>query len=165
MAKEYQFLEGIGKGRIGRIVMGKLKIGIDLLQGIEELAKKENIQAGVILSGIGALEKGVFRNTTVVPSDYKVEDKYRLFLDIDKPLELVSLSGWIATTDEGETNIHAHFMTSTVIDDKVVGLGGHLVPGNITSIKCVVVIGVMEDTNIKAALDPKLNQINVDFGT
>lgn len=165
MAETYQFFEGIGKGRIGRIVMGKLKIGVDLLQGIEELANREGIQAGVILSGVGSLEKGVFRNVRVVPPDYKMEDKYRLFLDIDKPLELVSLSGWIAATDEGESNVHAHFMTSTVIDDKVVGLGGHLIPGNITSIKCVVVIGVIEDTNIKAALDPKLNQINVDFGT
>ena len=49
------------------------------------------------------------------------------------------------------------------MDDKVVGLGGHLVPGTVTSIKCVVVIGVIEDTNIKAALDLKLNQVNVDF--
>lgn len=40
MEETYQYLEGIGKGKIGQIIMGKLRIGIDLLEGIEELAKK-----------------------------------------------------------------------------------------------------------------------------
>ncbi len=163
MSDGYKYLEGLAKARMDRIVMAKMKIGIDILQGIEELAKSENIRAGVILSGIGALERGVFRNAKEIPPDYKVEDKHRLFLNIEKPLELVSLSGWIATTAGNEINIHAHFMTTTVIDDKVVSLGGHLVPGTITSIKVVVVIGVIEGAGIKAALDPKLNQIDMSF--
>jgi hypothetical protein len=41
-------LEGIGRGRMDRIVMGKLKIEIDLLEGIQELAQKEGIRTGVI---------------------------------------------------------------------------------------------------------------------
>ncbi len=164
MEETYQYLEGIGKGKIEQIIMGKLRIGIDLLEGIEELAKRGNIRTGVILSGIGALGKGIFRNAKVIPPDYKMEDKYRLFVDIEKPLELVSLDGWIATTRNGELNIHAHFLATTIIDDEIVSLGGHLTKGTITSIKVVVVIGVIEDTNIKAALDPKVNQINVDFG-
>ena len=61
-------------------------------------------------------------------------------------------------------NIHAHFSASTVVDDKVISLGGHLTKGTITSIKNVVTIGVIEDTDIKAALDPKVNQVDVDFG-
>lgn len=163
MGETYQYLEGIGKGKIEQIIMGKLRIGIDLLKGIEELAKRGNVRTGVILSGIGALEKGVFRNAKVIPPDYRMEDKYRLFVDIEKPLELVSLDGWIATTRNGELNIHAHFLATTIIDDEIVSLGGHLIKGTITSIKVVVVIGVIEDTDIKAALDPKVNQINVDF--
>ena len=100
----------------------------------------------------------------VMPPDYKMEDKYRIYVDIEKPLELISLSGWIATTRDGKLNIHAHYSATTVIDDKLVSLGGHLVKGTITSIKVVVVVGVIEDTNIKAALDPKINQIDIDFG-
>ncbi len=164
MEETYQYLEGIGKGSIGRIIMGKLKIGVDLLEGIEELTKRENLRTGVILSGIGALEKGVFRNAKVIPPDYKMEDKYRLFVTIEKPLELVSLDGWIATTTHDELHIIAHLLAPTIIDDKVVSLGGHLTKGTITSIKVVVIIGVIEDTDIKAALDPKVNQINIDFG-
>jgi len=43
----------------------------------------------------------------------------------------------------------------------VVTLGGHLTPGTITSIKVVVVIGVIEESNIKASIDPRLNQTDV----
>jgi len=164
MEETYECLEGIGKGKIGRVVVGKLKIGVDLLEGIEELVRRENIKTGVILSGIGALGKGIFRNAKVIPPDYRMEDKYRLYLDIEKPLELVALSGWIATTRDDEVNIHVHYSATTVIDDKLVSLGGHLVKGTITSIKVVVVIGVIEESNIKAALDPQVNQVDVNFG-
>jgi len=164
MEETSPYLEGIGHGKIGRIVVGKFKIGVDLLEGIEELAKAESIRTGVILSGIGALEKGVFRNAKVIPPSYKMEDKYRLFVSVEKPLELVSLSGWIATSSDGNFNIHAHFLTTTVVDDKIVSLGGHLTQGTITSIKVVVVIGEIVDTNINAALDPTINQVNLDFG-
>jgi predicted DNA-binding protein with PD1-like motif len=164
MKEIYQYLEGIGEGKIKRIVIGKLRIGVDLLEGIEELVRREDISTGVILSGVGALQKGIFRNAKVVPPDYKMDDKYRLYVEIQKPLELVSLSGWIATTKDGEPEIHIHYLATTVIDDRIVSLGGHLVKGTITSIKVVVLIGVIDETNIKAALDPKTDQFDVDFG-
>ena len=66
-------LEGVGTGRMNRIVMGKLKMDIDLLEGIQELALREGIQTGVILSGVGALRKATFRNLKTLPPDLKVE--------------------------------------------------------------------------------------------
>jgi hypothetical protein len=51
------------------------------------------------------------------------------------------------------------------MDDKIVSLGGHLVKGTITSIKVVVTIGIVDDTNILAVLDPGINQIDVDFSS
>ncbi|MBM4339092.1 MAG: DNA-binding protein [Deltaproteobacteria bacterium] len=156
-------LEGAGRGRIGRVVMGKLAMGVDLLGGLEELVKKESIQTGVILSGIGALKKATFRNLKVLPPDLKVEKHHRLYFDLEQPMEIVSLTGWIATRGDGGTEIHAHFSASTVMNDQVVTLGGHLTPGTLTSIKVVIVIGVIEDTNIRAGIDPRLNQIDVKF--
>jgi len=153
--------EGIGKGRLGRIVMGKLGMEIDLLEGIREMVKKEKIQTGVILSAVGALKKAVFRNLRILPSNLKVEDHHRLYLELEQPLEIVSLTGWMATKEDGEIEIHAHFSASTVMEDKIVTLGGHLIPGTLTSVKVVIVIGVIEDSNIKAALDPRINQIDV----
>ncbi len=153
-----ELLERSGQFSIGRVVIGKLKIGVDLRQGILELVKKEGIRAGVFLSGIGALSKAVFRNVKIMPPDYKVQDKNRLYLELEQPLELVSLPGWIATQENGEPEVHAHFTASTVINEKIVTFGGHLTDGTITSIKCVVVIGVIEDPGIKAAIDPIVNQ-------
>jgi predicted DNA-binding protein with PD1-like motif len=156
-------LEGIGRGRMNRIVMGKLGMEIDLLEGIREMVKKEKIQTGVILSAVGALKKAVFRNLKILPSNLKVEDRHRLYLELEQPLEIVSLTGWMATKEDGEIEIHAHFSASTVMEDKIVTLGGHLTPGTITSVKVVIVIGVIENSNIKAALDPRINQIDVTF--
>ncbi len=163
MGDALQLLEGIGKGRIDRIVMGKLRMDIDLLQGIEELVKTENIRTGLILSGVGALKKATFRNLKVLPPDFKIEKHHRLYLELEQPMEIVSLTGWIATREDGVPEVHAHFSASTVVGDKVVTLGGHLTPGTLTSVKVVIAIGVVEDTNIEAALDPRINQFDVKF--
>ena len=163
MGNALHLLEGIGKGRIDRIVMGKLRMNIDLLQGIEELVKTEGVRTGVILSGVGALEKAIFRNLKVLPPDFKIENHHRLYLVLEQPMEIVSLTGWIATGEEGGAEVHAHFSASTVMEDRVVTLGGNLVPGTLTSIKVVIAIGVVEETNIRAGLDPRINQIDVKF--
>jgi len=163
MGSVRNLLEGVGRGKMGRVVMGKLAMDVDLLEGIETLVKQERIQTGVILSGIGALKKATFRNLKVLPADLKVEKHHRLYLELEQPMEIISLTGWIATREDGELEIHAHFSASTVMEDKVVTLGGHLTPGAITSVKVVVVIGVVEDSDIRAGLDPRLNQIDVKF--
>lgn len=163
MGNALHLVEGIGKGRIDRIVMGKLRINIDLLGGIEELVKAEGIRTGVILSGVGALKKATFRNLKVLPPNFKVEKHHRLYLELEQPMEIVSLTGWIATGADGETEVHAHFSASTVIEERVVTLGGHLTPGTLTSIKVVIAIGVIEETNIGTGLDPRINQIDLKF--
>jgi len=159
--EQLQYLEGVGTGRIQRIVMGKLKMDVDLLKGIEELVRRKKIHTGVILSAVGALKKATFRNLKVLPSDFKVHTHHRLYLDLEQPMEIVSLTGWIAPLEDGTPELHAHFSASTVMGDTVVTLGGHLTPGTITSIKVVVVIGVIEESNIKASIDPRLNQTDV----
>jgi predicted DNA-binding protein with PD1-like motif len=163
MENVLSLLEGVGRGRINRMAMGKLKMDVDLLEGIMELVKKERIQTGIILSAVGALRKAIFRNLKILPSDLKVQSHHRLYLELEQPMEIVSLSGWIATREDGEPEVHAHFSASTVIQDQVTTLGGHLTPGAITSVKVVVVIGVIEESNIRAGLDPRLNQIDVRF--
>jgi predicted DNA-binding protein with PD1-like motif len=163
MGNALGLLEGIGRGRIDRIVMGKLGMNIDLLEGIEELVKHEKVRTGVILSAVGALKKATFRNLKVLPRDLKVENHHRLYLELEQPMEIVSLTGWIATKKDGSLEVHAHFSASTVMENQVVTFGGHLTPGIITSIKVVVVIGVIEESNIGAGLDPRINQIDVEL--
>jgi predicted DNA-binding protein with PD1-like motif len=158
---ESEFLERIGSVQFSRVVMGKLRMDVDLLGAIQDLSVRERIHTGVILFGVGALKRAIFRNAIVIPPDHKVKEKDRIYMELEQPMELVSLPGWIATRESGETEVHAHFSASTVMDGKVVTLGGHLSPGTITSIKVMIAIGVIEDRQIKADYDGRLNQVDI----
>jgi len=163
MAHQSKLVERTGSYQFSRIVIGKLEIGADLLEGIKEIARQEKIRTGIILSGLGALSKGVFRNAKIMPPDFKMKDEYRVYLELEKTMELVSLPGWIATKENGEIEVHAHFTTSLVLEDKIVSMGGHLTKGTIASIKVIIVIGVIDDPKIKAANDPHINQNEIYF--
>jgi len=65
-------------------------------------------------------------------------------------MELVSLTGWIAPRVDGGAEIHAHFAASTVQNETVVTLGGHLTEGTICGIKVVVAILVLDDGSLYA---------------
>ena len=137
-------VEGIGSGSFKRIILARIPIGVELLDAIHEVVKREKIQRGLILMGIGALKKAVFRNLKVFPQDYPVSPKDRLYLEVEKPLELLSLSGYIVPRLNGEINIHVHFSASTVVGETLATYGGHLDRGTITFIKVAVVIGELE---------------------
>ncbi len=57
-------LEGVSSGSFKRIIMARIPIGVDLLEAIYEVVKREKIQKGLILMGLGALKKAIFRNLT-----------------------------------------------------------------------------------------------------
>lgn len=165
MSGASNLLEGIGTGRIERIVVGKLAMEADLLEGILELVKREGIRTGLILSAVGALRKATFRNVKRMPPDLKVKEEHRVYLQLNQPMEIVSLTGWVAAKENGGVEVHAHFSASTVMEDKVITLGGHLIPGAITSIKVVVAIAVIEESNIQAAVDSRIDQIDLKLPT
>ena len=147
---EQSLLEGLGSGSVGRIVVARITVGVDLLEGIREVVRREGIEKGIFVTGIGALQKAVFRNVRQFPREFPVSDKDRLYLEVNQPLELVSLTGHISPKKDGEPNIHVHFSTSTVKDDTVATLGGHLTAGTVTSIKVAVAIAVLQDIPMKS---------------
>jgi len=138
-------LEGIGSGRFGRVVMARISIGVDLLDAVYEVARREKIQKGLILMGVGALQKAVFRNLSVFPLEYPVTPKDRIYFEVRRPLELLSLTGYIVPKLNGEAYVHAHFSASTVVDDVIATYGGHLDQGTITHIKAAIAIAEMEE--------------------
>jgi predicted DNA-binding protein with PD1-like motif len=156
-------LESIGSQNIERLVQFRAKQNADLLMAIKEALELEKIRAGVIVSGLGALKKAVFRNLKWFPKNYPVTPKDRLYLDVEKPMELVSLMGWIAPQKGGDTEIHAHFSASTVEDEKIVTLGGHLTEGTICGIKVVIAILVLNETQVYAAEDPETRTFDIHF--
>lgn len=156
-------IESIGSQNIERVVQFRIKQGADLLAAIEEAVKVENIRAGVIVSGLGALRKAIFRNLKWFPETFPPTPEDRLYLAVEKPMELVSLVGWIAPKRDGGVEIHAHFSASTVENEEVVTLGGHLTEGTICGIKMVVSIIVTADSEVYAGLDEITQSVDIFF--
>lgn len=157
-------LEGSGSGSVQRIVVARIKVGVDLLEGIREVVRGEGIEKGIFVTGIGALQKAVFRNVKQFPQEFPVSDKDRLYLEVNQPLELVSLTGHISPKETGEPNIHAHFSASTVKGDTVATLGGHLTEGTVTSIKVTVAIAVVEGIPMKSRFSSHTKSEELNIG-
>ncbi len=138
-------LEGVGRGSLGPLVMARIPVGVDLLESMESLVRREGIQKALILMGIGALRKAVFRNLKLFPEAYPITPKDRLYYEVEGPLEITSLSGYVVPKQDGSTVLHAHFCASTVRDEKVVVYGGHLGPGTVTFVKVTVVMAMLPD--------------------
>lgn len=157
-------IECIGSSPIQRILQFRIKPGSDLLQAIAEGIQAEGVQTGVFVSGLGALRKAIFRNLKVFPEKFPVHPEDRLYLEITAPMELVSLTGWIAPRLDGGTEIHAHFAASTVRNETVVTLGGHLTEGTICGIKVVVALLVTGADQARAAMDPYSKSLDIFLG-
>ena len=156
-------LESIGSQSIERLVQFRVKPDADLFAAIEEAIEAEGIRAGVIVSGLGALKKGVFRNLRWFPKNYPVTPQDRLYMEMEQPMELVSLMGWIAPKKDGGVEIHAHFSASTVEDDSIVTLGGHLTEGTVCGIKVVIAILVLTDASVYADEDGETRTFDIFF--
>lgn len=156
-------LVSLGSQKVERVVQFRVKRGADLLQAVTEAVKKENIKAGVFISGLGALDQAVFRNVKTWPKSFPVQDEERVYLKIDSPLELVALTGWVAATEDGQPEIHGHFSASTVEGEKVRTYGGHLTEGTLAGIKVVVAIAVLEQGGMHAVYDEDTKNMDVLF--
>ena len=158
-----ELIECFGYQDVKRLLQFRAKPDADLLTAIREILLAERIRAGVIISGIGALKKAVFRNLKQFPENYPVVPEDRLYLEVEKPMELVSLAGWIAPKKNGATEVHAHFSASTVENNTVVTMGGHLTEGTICEIKLVVAILVLADDHVFAGEDPGTKSFDIFF--
>lgn len=147
-------IDQIGSQASRRMVQFRARRGASLLGAIEEAVQAEGIRAGVIVSGLGALEKAVFRNLRHFPRQFPVRPADRLYLEITRPMELVSLTGWIAPKPDGGAEIHAHFAASLVEGDTVATMGGHLTHETVCGIKVVVAILEVAPEGVAAREDP-----------
>lgn len=154
-------LSQISSQTVQRLVQFRARPDAPLLAAIQEAARAETIGAGVIVSGLGALKKAVFRNLKHFPEQFPVTADDRLYLEVSKPMELVALKGWIAPRKDGEPEIHAHFAASLVENGRVVTMGGHLTDETICGIKVAVAILVVAPDGVRAAMDPDTRTLDL----
>ena len=102
----------------GRVLIGRLPFGGDLLGSLTAVCQNENVKFGW-MSAIGAVSSAVL-------GYYKQDDReYMDCVNLEKGLEIVSCTGNISLRD-GEIFVHAHAILS---DDQGNCFGGHLMPG------------------------------------
>jgi predicted DNA-binding protein with PD1-like motif len=103
----------------GRKIIGRLAKGDDLLATLEKLAEKYGISLGEV-SAIGAVSQARI-------GYYNQAERQYYYLDLARPLEILSLIGNISLKD-GKLMVHAHI---TLGDQDGQAFGGHLAPGTL----------------------------------
>jgi len=100
-----------------RQIMGRLAKGADLLGALEEQCRLHNITLGEVRA-IGAVTKARV-------GYYQQDIQKYMFLDLDRPLEILTLIGNVSLKD-GKPMVHAHV---TLSDEDGRAFGGHLAAG------------------------------------
>ncbi len=103
----------------GRRIMGRLAHGEDLLAALERIAQERGITLGEVRA-LGAV-------TQARVGYYNQAERTYYFLELARPLEIVSLFGNISLKD-GKSMVHAHL---TLSDADGRAFGGHLAPGTL----------------------------------
>ena len=103
----------------GHKIIGRLAKGDDLLATLEKLAEKYGISLGEV-SAIGAVSQARI-------GYYNQGERQYYYLDLARPLEILSLTGNISLKD-GKPMVHAHV---TLGDQDGQAFGGHLAPGTL----------------------------------
>jgi predicted DNA-binding protein with PD1-like motif len=111
-----------------RIVVVRLRNGVDVLEGIRKAVARENIQNGVILTGIGSVTS--YNLHAVDNTDFPPEE---VFYEDDGPYDLIASQGYVING-----RVHAHITLS----DEDQSIGGHLEPGTRVFTFYIATIGV-----------------------
>jgi len=134
-------------GRITEVIALRLDQGEDVLASIEAAAKKHDIHTGVVLSGIGTLDRARLHHIT--RTGYPSVDE---FVEHEGPIELLSVQGLIA-----DYVPHLH----TCISIKEQTYMGHLEPGCRVLYLAEIAIGRLEGVRLRRVTNPKtgINQL------
>jgi len=125
-----------------RLWIGRLRYGVDLLEEVTGLCKKENIRSGW-LTGLGAVQKAHI-------GYYNQESREYQYFAIDQPLEITNLTGNISIRDNSPM-VHVHI---TLADATGKSYGGHLAPGTIV-FACELKIEILNGLVLERKYDEK----------
>jgi predicted DNA-binding protein with PD1-like motif len=129
-------------GQFDRIVVLRCKYRSDLLKGLEEMVKAQNIRNAVILTGIGSVRGYHFHvvgNRTFPTENIFVKDS-------TARADIAGMSGYVIGG-----RIHAHIVFASA--EKA--FGGHLEPGTEVFTFAIVTLGILKDGVDLSRIDDK----------
>ena len=144
------FMEA-AQGKLGRVITVRLKPGTDVLLGLTEACRKYGISNGVILSAIGSLDGAKYCDIVELPT--KAGCGYGEVLHLSGLIELISATGIVCHSEDGDVNLHIHM---TMSDRYGIGYGGHLVEGTIVKMTVDAVIAEIEGVDMIRQWDEDL---------
>lgn len=128
--------------KVGRTFILKLDPGDDILESIELLINRNDIENAVIVSGLATLDRANLHMITT--TDYPI--KLYMRNDKDLPLELTSIDGFIC---DKEPHLHC------TLSDKNTAYGGHIHKGCRTLYIGEIVIQELLGLNITRHINEK----------
>jgi predicted DNA-binding protein with PD1-like motif len=106
----------------GRIIVGRLHPGTDLIRGLEAACDAHEVKFAAVLSAYGSLSRAGFKFLKMPPG----EERPRLMPhQMDERVEFMGGQGLVCETPAGERETHLH---GSVSDATGAVLGGHFVP-------------------------------------
>ncbi len=114
----------------------RLVKGQDLYNSIFEFCKKNNIEAGTIISGVGCLTTAKIRDA----NGKKIHT-------LTEPLEIVSLMGTVS-----KHRLHIHI---SLAKENLNVIGGHMVEGCWVNTTCELVIAKLDNYIFEKTFDKK----------
>ena len=108
-----------------KMICQRLCRGDDLLLSLQRIAREEQLELAVVLSGVGCVSRGRVRDASGVT-----------VREICEPCEIVSATG---TVSAARCHVHVSFAKEDLST-----VGGHLMEGCIINTTCELVLGVVE---------------------
>lgn len=149
------------EGELGRVIALRLPPGADVYATLEEVARREKIASGLILSGLGSLKQITLRNVRLFPKEFPIQDRHRIYTPRAEPMELLVLTGNISQRD-GEVHVHAHAVVSSGLEEGAV-YGGHLVEGCLVLSTVEIVICAIQGMTMIREMDPQTRVVELFF--
>ena len=117
-----------------KMICRRLRRGDDLLLALQRIAREEQLELAVVLSGVGCVSRGRVRDASGVT-----------VREIDEPCEIVSLTGTVS-----HKRCHVHIALSK---EDLSTVGGHLLEGCIINTTCELVVAELPATAIETEFD------------
>jgi len=136
-------------GKVEEVIAVRLDPGDDVHECVERVAREEDIQTGVIVSGIATFDKA--RWHSISTTDFPPKDK---FFETKGPMEVSGIHGIIA-----DYKPHMHFTCGNYDTEQVVA--AHLEPGCKTLYLTELLILKISNLSLTRRLNEKLKVVQL----
>jgi predicted DNA-binding protein with PD1-like motif len=112
-----------GQAGGGRLIVGRLLPGADLIQGLEQVCDEYGIRYAQINFAYGSLSKASFKRLTVPSGETRA---VLTPMTLDKRVEFLAGQGLVCDSADGGRDTHLH---GCISDETGTVMGGHFMPG------------------------------------